>query len=43
MDWALASPNFPNAWLLAVRFARGEIDETEYRHQLEVLRSAPHR
>lgn len=24
--------------LLAQRFARGEIDETEYRHRLEVLR-----
>lgn len=26
--------------LLAVRFARGEIDETQYRHSLEVLRGA---
>jgi putative membrane protein len=28
--------------LLAGRFARGEIDETEYRHRLEVLRITPH-
>jgi len=28
--------------LLAGRFARGEIDETEYRHRLEVLRTTPH-
>ena len=27
--------------LLAGRFARGEVDETEYRHRLEVLRTAP--
>lgn len=27
--------------LLASRFARGEIDETEYRHRLEVLRNTP--
>jgi putative membrane protein len=27
--------------LLAARFARGEIDETEYRHRLEVLHSTP--
>jgi putative membrane protein len=26
--------------VLADRFARGEIDEAEYRHRLEVLRSA---
>jgi putative membrane protein len=26
--------------LLAERFARGEIDEPEYRHRLEVLRSS---
>jgi putative membrane protein len=30
------------AQLLAGRFARGEIDETEYRHRLEVLRTTPH-
>ena len=29
--------------LLAARFARGEVDEPEYRHRLEVLRSTPHR
>lgn len=28
--------------MLAVRFARGEIDETEYRHRLDVLRSVPY-
>ena len=28
--------------LLAGRFARGEIDETEYRQRLDVLRSTPH-
>ena len=28
--------------MLASRFARGEIDETEYRHRLEVLREAAH-
>ena len=27
--------------LLAGRFARGELDETEYRHRLEVLRATP--
>ena len=27
--------------LLAARFARGEIDEVEYRHRLEVLHSTP--
>jgi putative membrane protein len=27
--------------LLAARFARGEIDEAEYRHRLEVLRTTP--
>ena len=27
--------------LLAARFARGEIDESEYRHRLEVLHSTP--
>lgn len=28
--------------LLAARFARGEVDESEYRHRLEVLRATPH-
>lgn len=28
--------------LLAGRFARGELDETEYRHRLEVLRATAH-
>ncbi|MEI6254350.1 MAG: SHOCT domain-containing protein [Mycobacteriaceae bacterium] len=28
--------------LLAGRFARGEIDEAEYRQRLEVLRNTPH-
>jgi putative membrane protein len=27
--------------VLAVRFARGEVDETEYRHRLDVLRATP--
>lgn len=27
--------------VLAVRFARGEVDETEYRHRLDVLRTTP--
>ncbi len=27
--------------MLAARFARGEIDETEYRHRLDVLRATP--
>jgi putative membrane protein len=27
--------------LLASRFARGEVDGTEYRHRLEVLRATP--
>lgn len=28
--------------MVAGRFARGEIDETEYRHRLEVLRTTAH-
>jgi putative membrane protein len=38
-----ATPTTQNApeGILAERFARGEIDEEEYRHQMAVIRHAP--
>ncbi|MCV7089766.1 MULTISPECIES: SHOCT domain-containing protein [Mycobacterium] len=33
-----ATPSVTPEQVLAARFARGEIDETEYRHRLAVLR-----
>ena len=35
-------PVEPPERVLATRFARGEIDETEYRSRLEVLRATAH-
>ena len=39
--WGSAGPSATGESVLAERYARGEIDESEFRHRRDVLRNVP--